>query len=117
VDKLRSEGVKVGVMSIHLYRPFPAEIISDALKAYKGLVIFEKALSYGYQGTLTSDIKSALYSATWNQKSRPFVVNYILGLGGREITTPDLYNALKESCTPKGPEGDETRWIGLKFFD
>ncbi len=115
VDMLRNEGIKAGVMSIHLYRPFPAEIIARALAGFKGLVIFEKALSYGYQGTLTSDIKSALYSFTRNSASRPFIVNYILGLGGREITTPGLYEALKASCVPDGPEGEETRWIGLKF--
>jgi pyruvate/2-oxoacid:ferredoxin oxidoreductase alpha subunit len=117
VDMLRDEGIKVGGMSVHLYRPFPDEIIAKALAQYKGLILFEKALSYGYQGTLTSDIKSALYAHTWDQGSRPFVVNYILGLGGREITTRDLYDALKQSCTPEGPQGNETRWIGLKFFD
>jgi pyruvate/2-oxoacid:ferredoxin oxidoreductase alpha subunit len=87
------------------------------MKGHRGLIVFEKALSYGYQGTLASDIKSALYSRTWDQPHRPFVINYILGLGGREIATPDLYKALKESCTPDGPKGDETRWIGLKFFE
>jgi len=117
VDMLRNEGIKAGVMSVHLYRPFPAEIIASALEPYKGLIVFEKALSYGYQGTLTSDLKSALYASTWNQARRPFVINYILGLGGREITTRDLYAALKQSCTPDGPGGDETRWIGLKFFE
>jgi pyruvate/2-oxoacid:ferredoxin oxidoreductase alpha subunit len=115
VDDLRDEGIKVGVLSVHLYRPFPAQIIAESLCGCKGIIVFEKALSYGYQGALTSDIKSALYNHTHDRAKRPFVLNYILGLGGREITTRDLYDALKFSCTAESPCDEETRWIGLKL--
>ncbi len=115
VDMLRGEGIKAGVMSVHLYRPFPAEIIAQALSSCRGVIIFEKALSYGYQGALTSDIKSALYRHTQDSSARPSIVNYILGLGGREIATHHLYEAFKSSCSPDGMKGEETRWIGLKF--
>ena len=115
VDTLRNEGVRAGVMSVHLYRPFPDELIARALSGCSGVVVFEKALSYGYQGALFSDIKSALYRHTGEPGGRPFVVNYILGLGGREITTPDLLDAMRSSCSPDGGSGDETRWIGLRF--
>jgi pyruvate ferredoxin oxidoreductase alpha subunit len=115
VDALRAEGVRAGVLSVHLYRPFPEKIITDALKGCSGVIVFEKALSYGYQGPLCSDIKSALYCRTSELRGRPFVVNYILGLGGRDITTPDLLEAMRSSCTPGGGPGEETRWIGLKF--
>lgn len=115
VDMLRQEGVNVGVMSVHLYRPFPDKIIAESLSSYKGIIVFEKALSYGYQGALCSDIKSALYRYTRENAERPFVTNYILGLGGREIATKDLYGALKEACSGDGAKGEETRWIGLKL--
>ena len=113
VDALRDEGVKAGVLSVHLYRPFPDRIIAEALSGCSGVIVFEKALSYGYQGALCSDIKSALYR---HAGGRPFVVNYILGLGGREITTQDLCEALRASCSPDGDAGEETRWIGLRFL-
>lgn len=112
VDSLRDEGVSLGCMSIQLYRPFPYRIVADALSACRGIIVFEKALSYGYQGPVCSDIKSALYS---NGNHRPFVLNYILGLGGREIVTKDLYDALKLSCTTAPESPDELRWIGLKL--
>lgn len=115
VDTLRHEGIKAGVMGVHLYRPFPDRIIAEALSGCSGVIVFEKALSYGYQGALCSDIKSALYRHGGEPGRKPFVVNYILGLGGREITTPDLLEAMKASCSPDGSAGEETRWIGLRF--
>jgi len=77
--------------------------------------VFEKALSYGYQGPLCSDIKSALFHHVENAGSHPFVLNYILGLGGREIVTRDLYDMFKHSCTDKPEKVDDLRWIGLKI--
>lgn len=115
VDMLRADGFKVGVMSVHLYRPFPAEAIADVLIDSAGVIVFEKALSYGYEGALCSDIKSALYSRGACGASIPFVHNYILGLGGREIRTVDLAEALKHSCMESSAPSDPLRWIGLKI--
>ncbi|HHO75847.1 MAG TPA: pyruvate ferredoxin oxidoreductase [Deltaproteobacteria bacterium] len=115
VDDLRDEGISVGVMSMQLYRPFPYQAVAKALKDCQGVIVFEKALSYGYQGPVCSDIKSALYHYVGPEGSRPFVLNYILGLGGREILTKDLYEGLKLSCTTKPSSPDKPRWIGLKL--
>lgn len=111
VDALRGEGMKVGVLSLHLYRPFPDQAIIEALKKAERVLVFEKALSYGYGGPLYGDIKSALYDCD----ERPVVQGFILGIGGREIKTKDLYNTLKEACTTKEPKIGESLWTGLKI--
>ncbi|RJP85211.1 MAG: pyruvate ferredoxin oxidoreductase [Desulfobacteraceae bacterium] len=111
VDILREEGIPVGVMGLRLYRPFPNQAVRDALSGRKGVVVFEKALSYGNQGALYADIKSALYTAD----NRPTIHNYILGLGGREIKTHHLEKALRASCTKPDTIGDTPEWIGLKM--
>lgn len=111
IDSMRADGVKVGVMGVQMYRPFPDEAIVGALAGKKCAIVFEKALSYGNQGALYADIKSALY----NSENKPHVHNYILGLGGREIKTEHLLDALTESCTSPGSFGDTPRWIGLKL--
>ncbi len=111
VDALRDEDISVGVLGVHLYRPFPDEAIVNALKNAKKVIVFEKALSYGNQGALYGDIKSALYPSD----AKPMIENYILGLGGREIKTPDLYNSLKDSCTTSEKPVDTPKWIGLKL--
>lgn len=109
VDELNAEGLKIGVLSVHLYRPFPQDQIIAALEHVKGVVVIEKALSYGNQGALFGDIKAALYPCD----QRPFIHSYIIGLGGREIKKADLYNAIKASCTASVTFADTSLWIGL----
>jgi len=109
VDELNDEGVKVGVLSLHLYRPFPRVQIIAALENAKGVIVIEKALSYGNEGALFGDIKAALYPC----EKKPFVHNYIIGLGGREIKQADLYDSIKASCTASENFEDVSRWIGL----
>lgn len=111
IDMLREDGVKVGVMGVQMYRPFPDEAVVEALAGRKCVVVFEKALSYGNQGPLYGDIKSALYSCD----SRPRIQNYILGLGGREIKTQHLLDALTQSCLSPDTIEDTPRWLGLKL--
>ncbi len=111
VDILQEEGIKVGVAGLRLYRPFPDQAILDLLSDVQGVIVFEKALSYGNQGALGGDIKSVLYSS----EKRPFVHNYILGLGGREIKTSDLLESLKKSCTHRMKTDNTLKWIGLKL--
>ncbi|SCY20049.1 pyruvate ferredoxin oxidoreductase [Desulfoluna spongiiphila] len=111
VDAMREEGTKIGVMGLKVYRPFPDAAVREALTGHKGVIVLEKALSYGNQGALYADVKSALYSA----ETRPFVHNYIVGLGGREIKTQHLYDALTESINKEAAIGDEPQWIGLKL--
>lgn len=115
IDRLRDEGVEAGIMSIHLYRPFPAAAIAGGLSRAEGVIVFEKALSYGYEGALCSDVKAALYPAGGSKRKMPFVHNYILGLGGREIKTVQLYEAMRNSCT-RGTKIETTpQWVGLKI--
>lgn len=111
IDIMRDKDVKIGVMGVQMYRPFPDKAIVDALQGKKCAIVFEKALSYGNQGALYADIKAALYSSD----KKPLVHNYILGLGGREIKTQQLLDALTESCTSPGTFEDTPRWIGLKL--
>ncbi len=111
IDTMRQRDVKVGVMGVQMYRPFPDKAVAEALVGKKCAIVFEKALSYGNQGTLYADIKSALYT----HETKPYVHNYILGLGGREIKTQQLLDALTESCTSPEMIEDTPRWIGLKL--
>ncbi|MBP7231410.1 MAG: pyruvate ferredoxin oxidoreductase [Syntrophaceae bacterium] len=113
VDTLRKEGIKAGVLGLRYYRPFPDEAIFNALKGKKKVIVFEKALSYGYEGALASDVKSALYEYLAATGNLPVVQNFITGIGGREIRTEDLtkyFRAATQSRVSKEPF-----WIGLKL--
>lgn len=84
VDKLRKEGMKIGLVKVRSYRPFPTEYIVKAAKGLKGIAVIDRDISLGYDGALYSDIKAAL------KKSSVKISGYIAGLGGRDITEDHL---------------------------
>jgi len=112
VDVLREEGIRAGVAAIRIYRPFPDEAVFRLLAGAKKVIVFEKALSYGYEGPLCADIKSALYAHLSSLPERPDVQGVILGLGGREIKTDDLVDVFRQSCKDDRASG-KTKWLGL----
>ncbi|MGG0720388.1 thiamine pyrophosphate-dependent enzyme [Robertmurraya massiliosenegalensis] len=87
VDKLRKQGVKAGVISPNIIRPFPAEAIRNALKNVKALLVGERADSYGANGpNLTHEIKSALQD---DKDNKTIVLSRIFGLGGKDFYADD----------------------------
>ena len=92
-DILREEGIRAGVVGIRVYRPFPREEVRDVFGKAPAIVVFEKDISYGYEGALCADIKAALYGAG----SRAPVHNFIAGLGGRDVKARELAEAARSS--------------------
>lgn len=103
VDEMREKGVPVGLLKIKLWRPFPFDELKKAIKGASVLAVTDRAVSFGGPGgPLFSEIRSALY----DDPARPEVVNYIIGLGGRDVSVKDFIDmgkrALKaESKRPK----------------
>lgn len=87
VDKLRSQGVKAGVISPNIIRPFPAAEIREALKNVKALLVGERADSYGGHGpNLTNEIKAALNA---DKQNETIVLSRVFGLGGKDFYADD----------------------------
>ena len=90
---LRAQGVKVGVLRIRVYRPFPVEAVREALKGAKAIGIFDRSDSFGAQnGPVGLDVRSALYDLPVRIPLR----NYIYGLGGADVTLASIYQAFDE---------------------
>lgn len=102
VDDLRANGIKAGLLKPRTFIPLPWEEIANDLKNLKALAVLDKADSYNsYSGPLFAEITSALYSI--DQAHVP-TVNYIYGLGGRDVRTVDIekvYNDLQEIIKTK----------------
>lgn len=81
IDDLRSEGVKVGLVKIRSYRPFPGDELKRALKDASVIASIEKDISMGYEGALLTDLKGAFY----NSSIRTPIIGFAVGLGGRDI--------------------------------
>ncbi|MDR2635337.1 MAG: hypothetical protein LBC08_00755, partial [Campylobacteraceae bacterium] len=109
VDELRSKGRKVGLCKIRYMRPFPHEDIS-ALSA-KVIGVLEKDISFGYEGTVFTNVNSALIRAQKNPKT----VNFIAGLGGRSITKYDIHNMLDIlECAKTGEKTEQVQFVNLR---
>jgi pyruvate/2-oxoacid:ferredoxin oxidoreductase alpha subunit len=117
VEILRGEGLKLGVLGVRLYRPFPDQALAEALRHARGVFVIEKALSYGYEGALCSDLKAAFYEHVHRDGHdagrAPFVRGLIAGIGGRDIRTSDLTATLRAGIAGTLAEGPD--WIGIKL--
>ncbi|HJV46528.1 MAG TPA: transketolase C-terminal domain-containing protein [Bacillota bacterium] len=89
VDHLRNQGLKVGVISPNMIRPFPAKEIAEALKNVKAIVVGERADSYGGHGAnMTHEIKATLQ----DDKNTAIVISRIFGVGGKDFYAQDAEN-------------------------
>jgi len=111
VDMLRDEGIKAGVIGVRIFRPFPAKILSQALQQTKCVAVVEKAISYGYEGALNTELKAALFS---HNGHRPTVFNYVVGLGGKDVKPADLVESAHETlhAMQNGQQQEHPRWLG-----
>lgn len=82
VDELRKEGSRVGLLRLRYLRPFPNEEIAATVKNAKAVAVLEKDISFGNEGTVYTNVNSALQKA----KLRIPSSDYIGGLGGRNIS-------------------------------
>ncbi len=91
VDGLREKGRKVGLLKVRTFRPFPAAQVAEALAGVQVVGVMDRSDSFGAQGgPLFTEIRSALYDAV----PRPQVLNFIYGLGGRDIFPSDIEEAV-----------------------
>lgn len=95
VDELREEGWSVGVLKIRFMRPFPEEEIIRITRNTKAVAVIDRDISFGYEGTVFTNVNSAL-----SKTGRDIpVLNFIAGLGGRDISREsirEVFSDLKE---------------------
>ena len=91
-DLLREHGIKAGVVRVRYMRPFPNAEIADALKHAKAFGVLEKDISFGNEGTVYTNVNSALQKAGLSIPG----YNFIGGLGGRNISAGDIEQIFAE---------------------
>lgn len=109
-EVLRREGYKTGVLGLRVFRPFPKSAVVKALKNVRLAVILDKSVSYGNEGIICSEIKSALYGHGISTT----VLNYIVGLGGRNVKAREIVDAVKKSVRyleADVPSPEQPEWI------
>ncbi len=130
VDKLRKKGLKVGVLKVRLFRPFPEKEITRVLGKTKKVAVLDRSVSFGSFGPLFTEIRSALFNLQKNPafqrgiksscngvsgkagSKKLFIQNYIYGLGGRDITPEDIEKVFQDLI--KGDIKEKIKYIGLR---
>jgi pyruvate ferredoxin oxidoreductase alpha subunit len=112
-DELRARGLKVGVLKPRAFRPFPYEAIQDALKGVKAVAVLDRAETFSTMGgPMFADIRTALYDLKNDIK----VVNYVYGLGGRDLRLEDVEKVYSDlgDIIKTGRVDNFVRYIGLR---
>ena len=101
-----------------MFRPFPEEEIISALKNVKNIAVMDKVMDYSLNGgPLYKEIISAIYDIKENKKSKDIdkniiVLNYIYGIGGRDIGVDDIEGIFDDILDNSNDE--KIRYVGLK---
>ncbi len=105
IDEMRDEGIKIGLVTIVAYRPFPVDALRQALAGAKDVVVVEKSISVGMGGPLANDVDMALR----NLPKAPRLHSAVAGLGGRPITRASLDRLFRQASVQP--------WEGTHFLD
>ncbi len=107
VEELRNEGMSVGLVKLRTFRPFPVQELRKSLENAEKIIVIDRSVSFGYEGNLSIELKSALYGMS------PEVISFILGLGGRDVSKDFLKELVKNTILGKEKGG----FKGFKEFE
>lgn len=112
VDRMRNKGIKVGLVKIRLFRPFPREKLVGILKDKRAVGIIDRSVCFGWNsGHLVKELKAALYEA----KTFIPLADFIDGLGGGDITIENLERAIQITHDASlGRPFKETTWLQIE---
>ena len=109
VDELRAEGVRAGMVRIRYMRPFPAAQLVAALEGLQAAAVLEQDVSFGAEGTVFSDVNSALYQAGCTVPT----YNFIGGLGGADITLSQVRDIFTTLSNPDKEGIKRVSFLGI----
>ncbi|HVH30127.1 MAG TPA: pyruvate ferredoxin oxidoreductase [bacterium] len=114
IRQMRKEGKKVGFVRLRWFRPFPAEQLAKTLSHFGAVGVIDRDFSFGspyVSGVLATEIRAALYPVD----KRPPLLDFISGLGGREVTVPDVRRMTDMLFAARaGTPQPLTTWVGVR---
>jgi len=105
IDEMRADGVRIGLVTLVAFRPFPAAALREHLVRAKDVIVVEKSIAVGMGGPLANNVDMALRNAA----GAPQVHSVIAGLGGRPITRASLHKLFRRALVQP--------WEGAHFLD
>ncbi|MBN3032503.1 MAG: pyruvate ferredoxin oxidoreductase [Candidatus Saganbacteria bacterium] len=109
VDELRSKGVRAGLLKIRVFRPFPGEEIAAALAKAKTVAVLDRSDSWSAQG---GQVFTEVRSVMFDLPVKPKIINFIYGLGGREIDQGQIRQVY--DCLQKVEKQPLVQYLGVR---
>ena len=107
VDELRTEGLKVGLAKLRLFRPFPYDEVRRLGERAGRLGVVDRSYTFGRAGAAATEVRAALYSSG----HRPPITSFLAGLGGRDVTPHEVRWMFE---TLLAGESELTHWADLE---
>jgi pyruvate ferredoxin oxidoreductase alpha subunit len=111
VDAKREEGIKVGLVKLRLFRPFPRKRLIEALKGKKAIGVIDRSVGFGWNcGPMYMELR-----ALTPELGIVPMLSYIDGLANLDITQPHIERVVDEvSAAARGEPYQEVTWIPLE---
>ncbi|NPV92756.1 MAG: pyruvate ferredoxin oxidoreductase [Firmicutes bacterium] len=107
-NTLKAQGKRVGVLKVRSFRPFPNQEVARVLEKARVIGVLDRDFSFGNQGALFTEVKAAMFDC----KQRPQAINFIAGLGGRDIR-PDEFETMFARLEQADKEPDAVKAVNF----
>jgi pyruvate/2-oxoacid:ferredoxin oxidoreductase alpha subunit len=111
VDAKRAEGVKVGLVKLRLFRPFPRERLARALKGKKAVGVIDRSVCFGWNcGPIYMELRAVAPDIGFIP-----MMSFIDGMANMDITIPHIERAIDDIyAASQGKPYQEVTWIPLE---
>jgi pyruvate ferredoxin oxidoreductase alpha subunit len=87
IDKLQKDGLKVGLVKLKCFLPFPKKDFQEIGKKVGAIGMIDRNVLLGHGGAAYTQIRNAIYDL----EERPSVLEFYAGMGGKEVRVDDVY--------------------------
>lgn len=108
VRQLRERGVRVGLLRLVVFRPFPFAAMRRLLAGRHKVAVLDRNISPGHSGIFAGEIRAALAPVP----DAPPVFGYVVGLGGRDVRVETVVEVVDDLMARHEPDG--ALFVGVK---
>lgn len=111
IDALREKGMKVGLVKLRMFRPFPQERLAGVLRGRKAVGVLDRSIGFGWNcGPMFMETK-----ALTDEIGSVPMLGFIDGLANLDITTINIERMIKAiAAAARGEPYQKVTWISLE---
>lgn len=111
IDEQREKGLKVGLVKVRMFRPFPRERLSRVLRHRKAVGVLDRSVGFGWNcGPMFMEVR-----ALTPEIGPVPLLSFIDGLANLDITPPNVARMIRDiHAASRGKPYQETTWISLE---